>query len=302
MIPLPKNVSILILLCLGILATSIAQGFTGSAPTTNLGTLIPIVLIAEFLIYAGLALFTNSSISLGVTFLLACVMLVSRAIFSIFGFVIGSVVFAPGEGALATQALIMCWVGQPIGVAVQVFLMTVAAPHVIDLVYPTLLGNQPASNASARSSIRAVQEGKPSGGFIQVFSFDELTGLLRKTPGLEGFLIFSREGLVVWNDVPHKFSVDQVTAVLMSSQAQMSSSLRTSGMSEIKKFCVESKDHLVFVSELNQNFGLILFYNQRTKLSECENKLTVLDKTVKEFLQWKYPGLSLATPMKAYKA
>lgn len=302
MIPLPKNISILIMLCLGIVTTSLAQGFLGTSTVANLGTLVPIVLIAEFLIYAGTAFFANSAMSLGVTFLLASVMLVSRTILAVLGFFIGSLALSPADSEFATQALMLSWVGQPVGVILQVLLMMIAAPHLVEMFFPALLGNQSSADSAARKSIRAVQEGKPTGGFIQVFSFDELSGLVRKTPGLEGFLIFSREGFVVWNDVPHKFSVDQVAATLMSAQAQLNASLRTSGMTEIKKTIVESKDHLVFVSELNQNFGLILFYNSRTKLSECENRLSVLDKTVKEFLQWKYPGLSLATPMKAYKA
>lgn len=299
MIALPKNISILILLCVGIIVTSLAVGFNAE-PVANIGTLIPIVLIVELFIYAAATFITNSRITIGLTIIVAVVSVLVRAILSIVGFLLGSVVLL--NEAQPETALLMCWVGQPVGIAIQVLLMLIATPHIVEMILPSLFGSTEITEAETRKNQKAIQEGKPSGGFIQVFSFDELSGLVRKTQGLEGFLIFSREGFVVWNEVPHKFSVDQVAAVLMSAQQQLNSSLRNSGMTEIKKFVVESRDHLVFVSELNQNFGLILFYNQRTKLSDCENRLSVIDKTVKEFLQWKYPGLSLATPMKAYKS
>jgi predicted regulator of Ras-like GTPase activity (Roadblock/LC7/MglB family) len=305
MIPLQKNLSILIMLCIGVFSTALAFGFSSSGLTSNLGTLIPIVLIFEFFIYAGTAFFASSKLSIPFVIIHSISLLLGRAVLAILAYFVGTLTVGSGQSEeFATQALLLCWVGSPISVLLQILLMLLAGSHLVDLVVPgTFESSEPKlASVARRGDARASQEGKPSGGFIQVYSFEELSGLLKKTPGLEGFLIYSREGFVVWNDVPHKVAVDQATAYLLSAQHQLNNQLKGSGMSEVRRLLVESRDHLIFVSELNQNFGLILLFNQRTRIAECEQRLQTLDKTVREFLQWKYPGLSLNAPLRAYKS
>ena len=70
--------------------------------------------------------------------------------------------------------------------------------------------------------------------------------------------------------------------------------METSGLARLRHSMLQTREHLIVYSELNQNFSLILFYNSRTSLADCESRLAIVSRTAREFLQWKYPGLSLS--------
>jgi predicted regulator of Ras-like GTPase activity (Roadblock/LC7/MglB family) len=170
--------------------------------------------------------------------------------------------------------------------------MMVALPQVLTALGAA--GMEPEERARPASRKASGSDVAPAGGFVQVFSFEELAGFLRKTSGLEGFLILSGEGLVVWRDLPARLQVDEIGARLQNMAADTSEITEGTGLARLRSSMFQTREHLVVVSELNQNFSLILFYNARTSLADCESRLTMLVRTAREFLQWKYPGLALA--------
>jgi hypothetical protein len=68
-----------------------------------------------------------------------------------------------------------------------------------------------------------------------------------------------------------------------------------SGLSSAQRCMVESRDHLMMATTLNQNFGLKLLFSARTPRNQIYGRISVIVKSTREFLQWKYPSLPLAT-------
>ncbi|MEQ8821232.1 MAG: roadblock/LC7 domain-containing protein [Sumerlaeia bacterium] len=303
MLPLSRSLVLVLLFLLGIVATAMA--FAGTVPIfENVGNVVPLVLAAEIVLYFFLTLFTNPRIPLVSTIVLSVGMALFRAIACVLGSAAAS---AFSEGQLQPiEGWMVAWIGNPIGVLIQFILLALAAPHFLEMVFPDMIGRETRQKLlgsssrpveSNRSAQNPMSDSNPSGGFIQVFSYDELTAVIRKSHGLEGFIIYNNEGLIVWRDLPIRLESDRLVAKLMALHDQLADVVEASSLSRVRKVMVESREHLVFITPLNQNFGMIMVYNQSTTPSESFTRLAVIAKTTREFLQWKYPGLPVTASM-----
>lgn len=154
------------------------------------------------------------------------------------------------------------------------------------------VSDQPAPAPTISDIRQAVHDAaSPKGGFIQVFSYEELSGVIKKSPGLEGFVILSSEGLPVWRELSPRLNGETLTALLAGARERAGEAMQAGGLGKGSGMLVENRDHLVYVTSLDSNFGLVLVYNTRVPASECLARTGILSKTTQEFLQWKYPAL-----------
>lgn len=299
MIAVPRLWAMLAGLALGLVMVPMAFAYS----TVSLGeplSVAPFVLAVELLLYFILALFASPRATLGSAFLVTFIFTSMRALASVVG--AGLAQMLPNDGP--PDAILNMWVGHPIVIALQVGLILMLGSHVMAALMPEVVGedfvarlrssseNAPATKTPATAP---VVQASPTGGFVQVFSFDELTATIRKVQGLEGFILYNEEGLIVWRDLPMRIEADAVVAKVLSLNNQYAGLMEASGLTRVRRVMVESREHFLFSTPLNQTFGLILLFNSRVPSEDILSKVGYVSKTAREFLQWKYPALPITT-------
>lgn len=278
---------------------TIPLGFMNVFPSLeNPEGVLIFILLAELAIYFVLTIFSSPKATIASSALVALVFLVLRFAGCLIAAILGAAKGGEGSGVVAM------WVGNPVPVLVQIIVLIMMGTHIMAKFLPEavapemtarLEAQERGSRRSSRDTIATQPQTSATGGFVQVYSYEELAGVLRKTQGLEGFVIFSSEGLVVWRDLPLRIELDTVVARTLSLMDQFGGVMDSSGLTRVRRVMVESKDHLLFMTPLNLNFGLLMLFSTRTPTEEIIGKVGFISKTSREFLQWKYPALPLAT-------
>ncbi|MCB2153547.1 roadblock/LC7 domain-containing protein [bacterium] len=306
MIPVNRLTALVIITFLGLVAIPMAFAST-PVLFESAAVMVPVVLVAELLIYFILTLVTNPRMTIPTVAVLAVTMALARAVASVIGAGIASwILGTQGTGAGAEVSYLVAWAGNPMSVISQALLLVLVTPHILESAIPELVGPELREKLGSTTPIeRPTQKGggtahvdtMPSGGFIQSFSYDELAGVIKKSHGLEGFLIYNSEGLIVWRDFPLRMDLDRLVAKITSLQRQMGAVVEDAGLTRMRKVMVESKEHLIFITDLNQNFGLVMVYNSQVSPEDCYTRLAVISKSAREFLQWKYPSLPVTASL-----
>jgi predicted regulator of Ras-like GTPase activity (Roadblock/LC7/MglB family) len=267
-----------------------------------------VILLIEVGIYFAATLVTNSRISLLLAVGLSLGLMITRVFFCIVAFIIAAIIRDVAQGM---QNTIFDLLGNPIAGLFHIVFVMVAAIHVIESVLPGSFSDETSRKIGAATSnqpppptmsdIRqTVHAGTtPTGGFIHVFTFEELSAVVRKSQGLEGFVIASAEGLPVWRDLPPRINAETLTAQLASAGKRAGDALVTSGFPRSTSLLVESREYLVYSAPLDVNFALILVFNTRVSAAECLTRTAIVARTAREFLNSKYPILP---PMKSASA
>ncbi|MDX2175120.1 MAG: roadblock/LC7 domain-containing protein [Candidatus Sumerlaeia bacterium] len=289
-------------LVLGLLVALVATPLAASLINFGLdgiAMLLPIVVILELVLYFGFTLFSSPRATLGNSMTVAILFFLVRLAACMAAFI-------PASGLVDEASFAGLWAGNPVSVALQVLLLMSLGGHALAHLAPGFLPADVLARLGGGSESRVSRDANPrpqasphsssaAGGFVQVFSYEELSGTLRKTQGLEGFVIYSNEGLVVWRDLPMRIEVDSVVAKVMSLTDQFNAVMDGSGLTRVRRVMVESKEHFLFTTPLNSNFGLMMLFNSGTSTEEILARIAFVSKTTREFLQWKYPALPLVT-------
>ncbi|MBI1292626.1 hypothetical protein GC173_15520 [bacterium] len=293
-----RNVVVTLLILIELVA--VAAALAPITPYDNLAVLIPLVLMIETVVYFIASMVANPRATIGMAFGTAVLFVIVRAVCGIVGGIIYGSSLA-GESASTVQ--FAAWTN-PVAVIVQVATLVLAGPYMLAVVFPDLLGRDAVERISGKAASPVggtTLESNPAGGFIQAFSYEELGAFIRKSHGIEGFIIYSQEGLVVWHDLPLRIDIDRLTARVLSSSVQVGDIMQDNGLTKVRRVMVETREHFLFATTLNHNFGLILLFNSKVTPEEILSRIAVIAKSSREFLQWKYPALPLAAGMNKEK-
>jgi predicted regulator of Ras-like GTPase activity (Roadblock/LC7/MglB family) len=298
MITIDRNMLVTLLAFLGLLAVPMA--IAASKPFSTEMSLAPIIVVVELLIYFIVTMALNPRATIAMAAGTAVVFTITRMLLSLIG---GTVAGFINVGEVA-QHFATPWIN-PLGAFIQVLILLTSGPYILALAAPGLVGFKEAEellgsgSKERKGGVRGdhSHDSNPTGGFIQVFSFDELTAQFKKNPGLEGFVIYNEEGLVVWKDFPLKLNIEELTSQLMVKTEQLSQVTYNGGLSRVQRIILQNRDHYLMTATLNQNFGLMVMFNSRTSVNEVTARIDIIVKTAREFLQWKYPSLPLSTGM-----
>lgn len=275
---------------------AVAMAFVPAEPLLGLAAL-PIFLFAEIFLFLVLLLVMNPRATIGMAFGGAVVFVMLRALCSLVGGMLVSL-----SSTIPLEDALLVWMN-PIPAIVQVLLLAVAGPYILAAAVPELVGRQEAERilgdpaAAARqaspppSAATVGPESTPTGGFIQVFSYEELGAIMRKTPGLEGFMVVSSEGLIVWRDLPLRIDVDRLAAHSTQHSQDLADLMLDVGLSRVRRVLVEARDHIFFQTALNGNFSLILIFSGQVPTQDIFARIPIMAKSTREFLQWRYPRL-----------
>lgn len=300
MIVVSRSQAVTLLAIVALVAVPWAMSFSPMLAISDPGVMIPLLLAVELLVYFILSMVANPAASLGAVIGLSVLMVLARLCCVVVG-----VSLAGWLGDLSTPVpdTIASVLSNAFFFLLHLMIVLIASAHVVDAMLPDyftedgkqrLRGDEaPLAEAPATTMrVGAAPEHSAKGGFVQVFSFEELSGVLRKSSGLEGFLIYNTEGLLVWRDLPLRLEVDDLVAQLSSSHAQLSGRVERGGLTRVSRLAMELRDHLVFVAPLNAGFGMVLVYSGRVSPADCFSRLGNVARTAREFLAWKYPALS----------
>jgi len=307
MLALDRSTAILVISLLGMIA--IPMAFAYSRPhVPDASTTAMIILLVEVGIYFAATLATNARISLVVAAGLSLGLVITRVFFCIVAFIIADILRDVPQGM---QNTIFDLLGNPIAALFHIVFVMVATIHVIDAALPgsfseetsrrigTAGNSQPAAPTLTEIRQAVHASASPTGGFIHVFTFEELSAVIRKSQGLEGFIIASGEGLPVWRDLPPRINAEILTAQLAAAGQRAGDALSASGFPRSTSLLVESREYLVYASPLDANFALILVFNTRVSAAECLARTAIVARTAREFLNSKYPILP---PMRSASA
>ncbi len=274
--------------------TGIAMGLAGLEPSFDSWMAGILIVVVEIVVYFLVAMATNPKATVGMAAGTAIIYAFIRFVCSILGaFLYG---LYPSQ---TDPSPLLTWLSF-IPALIQIFVLLAAGPYMLAYSIPELLGRKESAALRGSDAVDDVPrptalEASPTGGFVQVFSYEELTGTIKKSHGLEGFVIYSTEGFVVWRDLPMRLDTDKLVARLMNHCGALGGLLHDSGLTRVRRVIIESRDHTLFNTTLNQNFGLLLVFNSRVTQEEIHSRLAILTKSTREFLQWKYPSLPLMT-------
>lgn len=293
MTALNRNLVILGITLLALVA--IGAAFSVGVAETEGSLHIPVIIAIELIVYFIAAMVTNPRATLGMAAGTAIVFLLVRLICAILGgILILTMAFSP-EGV----GILTGW-GNPVAVILQVGILLLAGPYLLAIIFPDLVGREAAnellgsSKGNRRDSLAPTAlETSPTGGFVQVFSYEELSGLLRKGPGLAGSVIYSSEGLVVWKDLPVKTDLDVLTARIYQQTLDSSQAVQTGSLGRARRLILETREYLIVSTQLSPQFGLLLVFHGKTPAEEAYPRIGLLCRSTREFLQWKYSAIPL---------
>ncbi|MCC5874905.1 MAG: roadblock/LC7 domain-containing protein [Candidatus Sumerlaeia bacterium] len=288
-----RNVVILAITLLALVA--IGAAFSAGATGSEALGRIPLILPIEFVIYFIAAMVTNPRATLAMAVGTGLVFLLIRAICALVG---GIAVLAMGFG-VEGAGLFTGWI-DPVAVILQIAILLLSGPYLLAIIFPDLVGKKAAEEllGSGKGSSRealssSALETSPTGGFIQAFSYEELSGVLRKGPGLAGSVIFNSDGLVVWSDLPVKADLDTLAARLYQQTLDSGRVVQAGSMGRARRLIIETREYLVVSTLLSPQFGLVLVFHGKTPIEEAFPRVGLLCRSTREFLQWKYSAIPL---------
>ena len=266
---------------------------------------IPIIIGIEFVLYFFAVMIANPKATVSVAAGGSVYFILIRVVATLIGSGIVAIGADVATGADNTDPISL--LSNPISCFLQIAVLIFAGPLFAALIFPDLigreaaevmLGNRPSTTTTAtRTGPGQGQplDSSPSGGFIQAFSYEELAGIIKKSHGIEGFILYSSEGLVVWKDLPIRFDAEEVTARLCGATDQVGGITIGIGLQKPRRLMIEGRENSIIIANVNQSFQLMLLFNSRVSQGEVLDRVTILTKSCREFVQWKYPSLPLAS-------
>lgn len=250
-----------------------------------------VIIFFEFLIYFLAELVQTEWKQVFHVFVYSLIIVFIRGFVSL----IGTVIYAPMSNMSFNSVFYQLWIGNPVAQLFQILLLLYFIPHIMIYIAPGLLKQEsrniihPSEQQKSRIELsKELYFAEPMGGFIRVYSFNELQTSFRKMIGLEGFLIYSNEGLIVWEDLAINFDIEKLIVEFMRLQNNIDGAIGKFEILDSEKYIIDTPDHIIFNVKLNKGFYLVAFFNKKIQLTEIYPRMKMLIKSAQEFLSEKY--------------
>ena len=199
----------------------------------------------------------------------------------------------------AWESFVLIWLTNPVSLLLQMLVIALATPHILMEIAPGLLGprltdllrmEQVAmkSVSSSSDATTAPPTATPAGGAYLVYSFEELDAQLIKTVGLEGFIIYSSEGVVVWKNLHINIDTDRLVIEVRELLDKTGSLTGTIGLDSVLSVIFQTHNHILFNGIMDDRFGYILIFNTKLPIPEIYGRVEVITESIKLFLSSRY--------------
>jgi len=253
--------------------------------------LIPVMLIIEMLIYFIFGLLAGTSLSLP--------QMIQYSIYvALFRFIIcllGAFLFSISQEISYITTMQILWAGNPLLVLLQVFLLMMFGPHLVSLISPGIFGEKEHNllreedrTGEGKRPVLFRPEATPAGGFIRVYSFSELGRLLSNVIGIEGYILYTREGLILWQDCQLRLDAEKLVAAFIKEWHCHRVNDLAVGFDEPLRIITQTSEHSFIHVIFTRDFSGILIFRPDAHMSEILSRLKCLERTVKEFLETRY--------------
>jgi len=283
-------------LTLLLFASVALAGWVAFLPAINADPIRLFVLALEALAYSVLLLALLPGLDLLAALSSVGLALLMRVVFCLAsGLIVWTVtstldISSPGE-TLPDSALAIglnLWLGQPLPIAVHLILTGITTLSVMLALKPSLT-NRWGAEKTARAAFLHSQASKPSanapvGGYIHLYSYQQLHDFVRKVPGMMGFALATDEGLVVTGEGGQlPFPLESAVPRLQIGTSLLKAYQRRSGMPVDELWQFSDQYTLIMVS-LEPCFFLIVFVRPDTDMSDLKPRITAVRRSAETFL------------------
>ena len=305
MILLKKNTvfyitGFLVLVCIPFIGTAVFydqvsgevdQGFIISG---NLAVIVPLALLLELLIYFVVGLITGVA-NEPVQLIQYCFLMAFMRFLACF--IAGNIFSILGAATLSSSMLLL-WMANPYVVIIQILVIMMFSPHLIaDISSSAIseearrnLGKEPREGMQKRPEHFHI-EGEPVGGFIRVYSFEELGRLISNIVGVEGFVLYTWEGLVLWENCQLSFDMEKVVVTSQKAMDYLTATQDKIGMGAPSKVLTRTDDHYFLNVQFNDKFCGVIILKSDVNVGEILQKFSYIEKSATEFFEMKYSPL-----------
>lgn len=185
------------------------------------------------------------------------------------------------------------WIGHPLSALLQVFLLVLLAPRLFAVILPwaRTQAEQETSDTSFQPAQRVSSSTLSYTDMMQLDSFEDLAGFLKKISGLVGFVLFDKAGESLWSDVPDE---EPFNPTLFANRFSRLTEAVSNALTQLEivppdRSFVGTNNYKIFFVKPNDSYGLIVLVSKETLFQKFYNKLDLIQKCVDEFLRKKYP-------------
>lgn len=260
----------------------------------NISKIVPFFIIIELLVYFFFGLLSGSGSSI-YNLIQYCLMIF---FFRLLCCSLALMIFSNYSQTLSLNALLYFWMGNPLLVLIQVFLLMMFGPHLAWIISPRLISDKALAFVGERRvspDHRAMQtvtsDVTPVGGFIRVYTFEELGRLFLNMMGIEGYILYSIEGLILWKDCQLRFDMDKLVAVSLMEWNQHRTAQQKIGFNEPERLISQTAEHNFVHVPFNQSFFGIFIFKRNADMDGVLNRLQPLARSACELLEMKYSPL-----------
>jgi len=267
------------------------QGIPGEQQLEISIQLIPVIVIMELLIYLILG-FLSGGVT---TFFQVVQYSFLTAFFRLLSCFIGGALYSLYQPLTYYNSLLLFWVGSPVVVLLQIFLLLMLSPYLVMHIAPGILSDRAKSIATHHSPTPSPprptafrSEASPVGGFVRVYSYEELGRLFRNIIGIEGYILYTWEGLMLWQNSQIILDSDRLIASFQKQWKDQCERQKQLGFRKPERTIIQSVEHNFIQISFNKNFFGIFIFRTDVDIDEVFNRLKYLERSARELFEMKY--------------
>jgi len=286
----------LLLFCLPFLSSlfSTDPAYLANVQIERAPLMVPLVVLVEVVIYIIFA-FLSGAFSSGSSLILNCLLMAFIRFLFCLG---GGIFFSFFHEASEYSYILLFWVGNPILILLQMFILMILTPHVALSMDSPMLSEEARSLLGEEEEYREVErprvvhkEGIPVGGFVRVYDFRELGRLISNVIGLEGYLLYTWEGLILWEDNQLGFDSEKC-AVLFQAEWKAQQAIQAKmGFNNPDHMITLTRDHQFVHIAFSEKFFAVLLFRRDADTGTILNRMRFLERTAKELFEMRYSPL-----------
>ncbi len=203
----------------------------------------------------------------------------------------------PHIGAEDIVILYKMWYAQPLIPIIQIFIFYTILPDILVTLEPHLLKEEYLKEVKQFDipdeellDIKDKTEVKEESDdvFSQILSLNALALCFGKFPYLEGLIISSGEGTILWKEAPNYIHAEMISGrfnQIIKESLRADHILHGSG---ITKIIIETNRNTTLCVPLTRDFIVIFIFTKKISLNEIENKIKNFSLVLNEFIEREY--------------
>ncbi|MBN1903268.1 roadblock/LC7 domain-containing protein [Candidatus Sumerlaeota bacterium] len=276
----------------------ILNNFTGGSPGERevslhdiVSGILPFLVIIEILIYLFFGILSGGGSSLPYLCLYSFLLLLFRLLCCF----LSGIVFSDYNETHSLASLIGFWMGNPLLVLLQMFLLMMLGPHLAWLLNPRMVSDKALGFVGERKAFLETRnlrpgssEATPVGGFVRVYNYEELGSLFLNVMGMEGYILYTHEGLILAKDCQLRFDSDRLAAISLVEWNNHKNAQLKIGFDEPERIISQTSEHNFLHVSFNQRFYGIFIFKRKVDMEETLSRLEPLTRSARELLEMKY--------------